>query len=88
MNNKSKYNMTFTEVLNEIFETHGWYQGENFANGAFITADNDTDIVELIQFKMEEWLGAKKLDDLIIYPAITRQKYRRCYTQPEIERKV
>lgn len=83
MNSKYNYNMTFMDVLNEIFETHGWYQGEDFADGVFIAVEND--IVKLRLFSAD-YSGV--LDELTIYPAITRQKYRRCYTQPDIERKV
>lgn len=37
-----KYNMTFDEVLHEIFETKGWYQGEEFKDGVYITVEDST----------------------------------------------
>ena len=35
------YNMTFEEVMKEIFETKGAYQGEDFKDGVFIEPDDD-----------------------------------------------
>lgn len=84
---KPNYDMTFTEVLNEIFDTHGWYQGEQFADGVFITVNKDRDIIEVKEFD-KELSYVETMFDLTISSGIMRQKYRRYYTQPEIERKV
>lgn len=86
MNNE--YNMTFSEVLDEIFDTHGWYQGQGFADGVFITVDKDCDTVVLKEFNISHHFGALNLRSLVVTRGVTKMKYRRCYTQPEIERKV
>lgn len=80
---KIDYWMTFEEVLHEIFDTKGWYQGEEFLNGVYITVDDDMLVGK--QF-------SKRLDERYTWPlSITRgvvhMKYRRVYTQPEVERK-
>ena len=40
-----KYTLTFEDVLHEIFQTKGWYQGEEFADGVYITVDEDNCII-------------------------------------------
>lgn len=77
------YNMTFEEVLHEIFDTKGWYQGEEFKDGVYITIDDNTLVGK--QF-------LKKLDERYTWPlditrGVVQMKYRRVYTQPEVERK-
>lgn len=44
--NIAEYNMRFTDVINEIFETNGWYQGINFDEYTFITVGRNGKIVE------------------------------------------
>lgn len=82
-----KYNMTFDEVLHEIFETKGWYQGEEFKDGVYITVDDYMTIVgkEFSNYKnLHSWPYSWPLN--ITY-GVTQMKYRRVYTQPEVERK-
>lgn len=78
-----KYNMTFDEVLHEIFQTKGWYQGEDFKDGVYITIEDSTIVAK--QFP-------KNLNPQFVWPlnityGVTQMKYRRVYTQPEVERK-
>lgn len=80
-----KYNMTFDEVLHEIFDTKGWYQGELFGNGVYITLANG-DYINIYVFS-DQWLGAKDCGAFILSINAYNQKYRRVYTQPEVERK-
>lgn len=86
--NAIKYNLSFNDVLNEIFDTHGWYQGEEFADGVFITVTKNNDVVEVREFNIDKHFGEKYLTDLSITRGVRDMKYRRCYTQPDVERKV
>lgn len=79
-----KYDMTFNEVLAEIFKTKGWYQGEEFKDGVYITVDEDNCIV-VKQFPKH--FSAQMIWPLNVTYGVTQMKYRRVYTQPEVERK-
>lgn len=79
------YNMTFDDVLKEIFETQGWYQGELFGNGVYITITN-SDYINVFAFS-DQWLGSKDCGAFILSHRAYTQKYRRVYTQSEVERK-
>lgn len=35
---KYNYNLTFASMIEEIFKTNGWYQGEDFGDGVYIQA--------------------------------------------------
>lgn len=79
-----KYDMTFDDVLHEIFITQGWYQGEEFRNGVYITVEDST----IIAKQFPENFGPQYSWPLSITYGVTKMKYRRVYTQPEIERRV
>lgn len=77
------YDMTFDEVLHEIFQTKGWYQGEEFKDGVYITVEDST--ITAKQFPKN--FGSQYTWPLNITYGVTQMKYRRVYTQPEVERK-
>lgn len=78
-----KYNMTFNEVLSEIFNTKGWYQGEDFKDGVYITVEDSTIFVK----EFPKNFGSQYTWPLNVTYGLTQMKYRRVHTQPEVERK-
>lgn len=76
--------MDFSEVLSEIFDTKGWYQGENFNDGVYITIDDGMIVVR--QF-LKGFSSVYSWPLSITY-GVTKMKYRRVYTQPDVERRV
>ena len=80
-----KYTLSFHEVLNEIFFTNGWYQGENFKDGVFIMVD-EIGLIHIYEFR-EDTFGVIDCTPLSISAETVNQKYKRVYTQPEIMRK-
>lgn len=83
MNNE--YNLSFLDVLNEVFQTKGWYQGENFKSGVFLKVGEHEDL-RFAEFA-EDKLGEQDGGAPVVYAGLTRQRYKRAYTQPEIMRK-
>ena len=79
-----KYTLTFEDVLHEIFQTKGWYQGEEFADGVYITVDEDNCIITK---QFPKYFSTQMIWPLNITYGVTQMKYRRVYTQPEVERK-
>lgn len=84
--NDIKYPINFHQVLDEIFQTKGWYQGNNFKDGVFIKLNYDCTI-HVYEFR-ENHFGEKDLYHLAINDGIYNQHYRRVYTQPDIMRMV
>lgn len=78
-----KYNMTFNEVLSEIFNSKGWYQGEDFKDGVYITVEDST----IVGKEFPKNFGSQYTWPLNITYGVTQMRYRRAYTQPEVERK-
>lgn len=76
-----KYTMSFTDVINEIFNTKGWYQGEDFENGVFITVENNVLVAKSFNEKSSQW----KFD---ITFGVVNMKYRRMYNQTDVERRL
>lgn len=72
----AEYNLTFTDVLNEIFDTNGWYQGINFNEYSFITVcRRNGKIIEKYFVNSEgktEIAGALEINAKIV-----KMKYRR-----------
>lgn len=83
---KDKYNLCFIDMMNEIFVTNGWYQGEDFKDGVFIKTD-DSGLVHVYQFS-EDKFGEIDCGLLSISSRTLSQRYRRVYTQPDIMRKI
>ena len=73
--NLNKYNLTFTEVISEIFDTNGWYQGINFDEYSFIAVDKDGKLVEKYFVNSNGKTAVKQT--LEINAWISKMKYRR-----------
>lgn len=73
--NLNKYNLTFTEVISEIFDTNGWYQGINFDEYSFIAVDRDGKLVEKYFVNSNGKTAVKQT--LEINAWISKMKYRR-----------
>lgn len=81
---KYTYNLTFEEVLEEIWYKDCWYQGNNFGDGTIIYANVDR---ELCMNTFDGAMGGHT-HHLILTERIYEQMYRRVYTQPDAERRV
>lgn len=86
MTKKYTYDLTFQDVLKEIFEEDStcWYQGENFQDGVvFLKAFGSLRerIFTADKFGWEQ-------DTPIISQNVYTQKYRRVTTQADAERRV
>lgn len=79
------YNMTLDEVFREIFETEGWYQGEDFGDGVYMTVA-PSGCINVYVFS-EHWCGAKDMGAFLLTKGSYTEKYRRVYTRPQVERK-
>ncbi len=82
---KYTYNLTFQEVLEELFEEDSpcWYQGENFRDGVvFLKAFGS--LRERIFTAKFDW----EQDTPIISQNVYTQKYRRVTSQADAERRV
>lgn len=79
------YNLTFQQVLKELFEDNSpcWYQGENFQDGVvFLKAFGS--LRERIFTAKFDW----EQDTPIISQNVYTQKYRRVTSQADAERQV
>lgn len=83
-NSRYIYSLSFTDVLSEIFDTNGWYQGEDFKDGVFIKLDT-IGLIHVYEFNKNVY-GETDCNLLAISAGTVNQKYRRVYTQPEIMR--
>lgn len=79
------YDLTFQEVLKELFEENSpcWYQGENFQDGV-VFLKQWGDLKERIFTTGFDW----QQDTPIISQNVYAQKYRRVTSQADAERKV
>lgn len=79
------YNLTFDEMVNNIFSTNGWYQGNDFADGYFL---------KLVDNIIQVWYFDNKIYDVHyhcdfhISGGTFRQKYRRVFVKEDVMRKV
>lgn len=80
-----EYNLTFTEVMDNIFKDKSWYQGENFANGYFIQSEDK--IVHLRYFS-DNTYGIQEAGPVMLSEGLLKQKFRKVLTQPDVMRKV
>ena len=81
---KYTYDLTFEEVLEEIWYKHCWYQGNNFADGSVLEVTPDKDIyVKTFSHSTRVFSSP-----LILTKGVYEQMYRRVYTQPDAERRV
>lgn len=80
------YDMSFSDVVNEIFDTNGWYQGSDFSNGTFIKVNSNTATIGIYGFS-ENHFGETYVGDFYISRGIKNMHYRRVHSQPEIMRK-
>ncbi len=82
---KYTYDLTFQQVLKEIFEEDSpcWYQGENFQDGVvFLKAFGS--LRERIFTAKFDW----EQDTPIISHNVYTQKYRRVTSQADAERRI
>lgn len=70
-----EYKLTFADVLNEIFDTNGWYQGINFDEYLFIAVGRDGKLVEKYFVNSNGKTAVK--ETLEINAWISKMKYRR-----------
>lgn len=80
-----KYELTFEEMIHDIFKTNGWYQGENFGDGYFLKI---VDGVIQIWYFDDKAYGEQYLCAFYVGKGTITQKYRKVYCQPDIMRKV
>lgn len=80
---KYTYDLTFEEVLKEIWYKNCWYQGNNFADGSVLEVTPDKEIYV-------KTFGRTRVfsSPLILTEGVYEQMYRRVYTQPDAERRV
>ena len=71
----ARYNITFADVLNEIFDTDGWYQGINFDESSFIAIGRDGNLTEKYFVNSNGKTAVKRT--LEINSQIVKMKYRR-----------
>lgn len=71
----NEYSLSFADVLSEIFETNGWYQGINFNENYFITIGRDGKLVEKYFVNSNGKTAVSKT--LEIDSRIAKMRYRR-----------
>lgn len=82
---KIVYDLSFNDVVADIFTFGGWFQGENFSDGVFIRLDEFGDI-HVYQF-LRDRHGEQDYEKLTLNSGVYKQKYRRVSTQSDIMRK-
>ena len=80
---KYTYDLTFEEVLEEIWYRDCWYQGNNFADGTVLYVTPDKELYTKT-FTASQVYNAP----LILTEGVYEQMYRCVYTQPDAERRV
>lgn len=70
-----EYKLTFADVLNEIFDTDGWYQGINFDEYSFIAIGRNGKLVEKYFVNSNNKTAVKRT--LEIDARIGKMKYKR-----------
>lgn len=85
MTKKYTYDLTFQDVLKELFEEDSpcWYQGENFRDGV-VFLKQWGDLRERVFIPGKSYIQ----DTPIITIGVYTQKYRRVTTQADAERRV
>lgn len=83
----STYNLSCLEMLERMFSKGGWYQGEAFADGVYITLEKEYGEVRVYGF-VKDKLGKQNFGNFQLTTGSYSQKYREVWTQPEIERRV
>ena len=84
MNKEIKYELTFEEVLNDLFKNNNWYQGEDFKDGVFMCIEDE--MLKIKEFSKNQ-STAKDLGSMIT-KGMYEQKYRKVTTQPDIMRTI
>lgn len=82
---KYNYDLTFANMVEEIFKTYGCYQGEEFNDGVYIQVLYNGIRVQVFS---NNWYGAKDIGNFILTRGAVEMKYRRVYTQSDAMRKV
>lgn len=85
---KYTYDLTFEEVLEEIWYKNCWYQGNNFADGSVLEVTPDKEIYIKTFVCTASHSTRVFSSPLILTKGVYEQMYRRVYTQPDAERRV
>lgn len=85
MSKEYKYDLTFDDVLKEIFNG-GWFQGEDFADGVFIKVAEFSGVITTYEFR-ENQFGCFEIGTTGISKGLLNQKFRRCVAQVDVMRK-
>lgn len=85
---KYTYDLTFKEVLEEIWFKGGWYQGNKFADGSVLEVTPDKEIYIKTFVRTVSHSTRVFSSPLILTKGVYEQMYRRVYTQPDAERRV
>ena len=84
---KYTYDLTFAEVLEEIWYKDCWYQGNNFADGSVLEVTPDKDIYVKTFVRTVSHPTRVYSSPLILTKGVYEQMYCRVYTQPDAERR-
>ena len=84
---KYTYDLTFEEVLEEIWYKGCWYQGNNFADGFVLEVTPDKKIYIKAFVRTVFHFTRVYSSPLILTKGVYEQMYRRVYTQPDAERR-
>ena len=85
---KYTYDLTFEEVLEEIWYKGCWYQGNKFADGSVLEVTPDKEIYIKTFVRTASHSTSVFSSPLILTKGVYEQMYRRVYTQPDAERRV
>lgn len=84
---KYTYDLTFEEVLEEIWYKDCWYQGNNFADGSVLEVTPDKEIYIKTFVRTVSHSTRVFSSPLILTEGVYEQMYRCVYTQPDAERR-
>lgn len=85
---KYTYDLTFEEVLEEIWYKGCWYQGNNFADGSVLEVTPDKEIYIKTLVPTISHSTRVFSSPLILTEGVYEQMYRRVYSQSDAERRV
>lgn len=85
---KYTYDLTFEEVLEEIWYKGCWYQGNNFADGSVLEVTPDKEIYIKTLVRTISHSTRVFSSPLILTEGVYEQMYRRVYSQSDAERRV
>lgn len=85
---KYTYDLTFEEVLEEIWYKGCWYQGNNFADGSVLEVTPDKEIYIKTLVRTISHSTRVFSSPLILTKGVYEQMYRRVYSQSDAERRV